>query len=236
MRSLTGYMLRSYAVSQRYFGPMAFIIIAVLILYSYKPNPVMSSYAATAVILFIGAAWMGLSFLNHEMPVQRQVVVVQLGSKRRYNLGSILVLGLLVLLLDLLIVGYPALLGYFDEPAGVYRIMMAFAGHALLGWLGAAISLYLQASWVSRNSYAAGIMLAVLILSIGANKLSLLIPFWIVNVLLPPAAPVMNALMNADKLPVPALIGSFAHALLYIAVLIGFYLYRSSRKDVNKSF
>ncbi|WP_019910629.1 hypothetical protein [Paenibacillus sp. HW567] len=236
MRSLTAYMLRSYTVSQRYFGPVAFIIIADLILYSYKPNPVMNSYAATAVILFIGAAWMGLSFLNHEMPVQRQVAIVQLGSKRKYSVGSILVLGYLVLVLDLLIVAYPVLLGYFVEPAGVYRIMLAFAGHALLGFLGAAISLYLQASWVSRNSYAAGILLAVLILSVGANKLSHLIPGPFVRVLLPPVAPVMNAMMNADKLPVSALLGSFAHALAYIAVLIGFYLYQCGRKDVNKSY
>ncbi|WP_339248955.1 hypothetical protein [Paenibacillus sp. FSL P2-0136] len=69
--------MHSYTVSQRFFGPVAGVIIAVLILYSYKPNPVMSSYSATAVFLFIACAWLGLSFLNHEQAVQKQVVIVQ---------------------------------------------------------------------------------------------------------------------------------------------------------------
>lgn len=77
MKGLIGYFLHSYTVSQRFFGPVAGVIIAVLILYSYKPNPVMSSYSATAVFLFIACAWLGLSFLNHEQAVQKQVVIVQ---------------------------------------------------------------------------------------------------------------------------------------------------------------
>lgn len=78
MRSLIAYFLRSYTFSQRYFAPVAGTLIAVLILYSYKPNPVMNSYAASAVMLFVGCAWLGLSFLNHEQAVQRQVAVVHL--------------------------------------------------------------------------------------------------------------------------------------------------------------
>lgn len=88
MKGLIGYFLHSYTVSQRFFGPVAGVIIAVLILYSYKPNPVMSSYSATAVFLFIACAWLGLSFLNHEQAVQKQVVIVQLRSARRYSMGA----------------------------------------------------------------------------------------------------------------------------------------------------
>ncbi|MEC0167631.1 hypothetical protein [Paenibacillus graminis] len=235
MRALMVYLLRSYTASQRYFGPVAGTIIAVLILYSYTPNPVMNSYAATAIILFAGSAWMGLSFLNHEHPVQRQVSIVQARSKWRYNLGTLLTLGLFILLLDLLIVTYPVLTGHFDEPAGLYRMTLAFAGHFLLGLLGMAVSLYLQAAWVPKTSYAAGLLLTVLIISIGAGKMSALIPGPFVHLLLPPAAPVMDVLMNADSLPLMRVMGAFLHALVYIMLLIGFYLYRSSRMDDRKS-
>ncbi|MGN7760246.1 hypothetical protein [Paenibacillus sp. 22594] len=235
MRWLVFYMLRSYTASQRYFGPAAFTIIAVLLLYSYKPNPVMNSYAATAIILFVGSAWLGLSLLNHEHPVQRQVSIVQARSKLRYSIGTLLTLGTLILLLDLLVVGYPVLTGQFDEPAGLYRIAIAFAGHALLGLLGVTISLYLQASWVSKTSYAVGLMLTVLIFSIGSLKLSQLIPGPFVNILLPPASPVMDALMNADDLPLFQVLGAFMHALIYIVLFTGFNLYRSSRMDDSKS-
>ncbi|OKP73066.1 hypothetical protein A3842_22255 [Paenibacillus sp. P3E] len=235
MRWLVFYMLRSYTASQRYFGPAAFTVIAVLLLYSYKPNPVMNSYAATSIILFVGSAWLGLSLLNHEHPVQRQVSIVQARSKLRYNTGTLLTLGALILLLDLLIVAYPVLTGQFDEPAGLYRIVIAFAGHALLGLLGVTISLYLQASWVTKTSYAAGLMLTVVILSIGSHKLSELIPGPFVYILLPPAYPVMDALMNADDLPLIHVLGVFMHALIYIVLFTGFNLYRSSRMDDSKS-
>ncbi|QUL52502.1 hypothetical protein KDC22_18810 [Paenibacillus tritici] len=235
MRGLIGYFLRSYSVSQRFFGPVAGIVIAVLILYSYKPNPVMNSYSATAVFLFVACAWLGLSFLNHEHAVQKQVVIVQLRSARRYSIGAILTLALLTLLLDLVIVMYPNMNGSFNEPAGLGRIVLAFAGHALLGWLGITLSLYLQSSWVPKASYAAGMMLILIVLSISASKVAELVPGPIVGVLLPPVFPVMDAMMNADALPVLSVLRTYAHALVYILLLAGFYIYRSGRMDYNRT-
>ncbi|QSF42762.1 hypothetical protein [Paenibacillus tianjinensis] len=235
MRPLITYMLKSYTSSQRYFAPVASIVISVLFLYTYKPNPVMSSYAATAIILFIGCAWMGLSFLNHEQAVQRQVILVHLQSTVKYGLGGILTLALFTLVLALLVVVYPVVTGSFVEPAGLYHMTLAFAGHMLLGMLGISIALYLQTSWVPKSSYAIGILLIILIVSVGGKKLEELIPGPAVCVLLPPAAPMMNALMNADELSFMSLLGSFAHVLVYILLLCGFYLYRSGRMDYAKN-
>lgn len=234
-KALVAYMLRSYSVSQRYFGPLAAMVIAVLILYSYKPNPVMNSYAATAVFLFAGCAWLGLSFLNHEHAVQKQVVIVQLRSARRYSVGGLLALGLLTLLLDMFMVIFPLLTGRFSEPAGLSRILLAFTGHALLGMLGFAISLYLQSSWVSKASHASGLLVILVTLSIGGSKVAELVPGPVVPVLLPPVYRVMDVMMNADTLPLQAVLGPYAHALAYIILLIGFYLYRSGCVDYNKT-
>jgi hypothetical protein len=195
----------------------------------------MNSYSATAVFLFAGCAWLGLSFLNHEHAVQKQVVIVQLRSARRYSIGGILTLVLLTFLLDLFIVIYPVMTGRFNEPAGLERILLAFTGHAVLGLLGIAISLYLQSSWVPRTSYAAGLMLITIILSISAGKVAELVPGPVVHVLLPPVFPVMDAMMNADDQQVSSLLGSYAHALVYIILLAGFYIYRSGRMDYNKT-
>ncbi|ETT42390.1 MULTISPECIES: hypothetical protein [unclassified Paenibacillus] len=235
MKGLIGYFLHSYTVSQRFFGPVAGIMIAVLILYSYKPNPVMSSYSATAVLLFVACAWLGLSFLNHEQAVQKQVVIVQLRSARRYSMGGLLTMILLTLLLDVVIVIYPVLAGSFQEPAGLQRILLGLAGHALMGLLGITLSLYLQSSWVPRAGYAAGMMLILLILSISAGKVAEVVPGPVVSILLPPVYPVMDRMMNAETLPVSSVLGAYAHALAYIILLAGFYIYRSGRMDYNKT-
>ncbi|WP_342561334.1 hypothetical protein NST84_16855 [Paenibacillus sp. FSL R7-0345] len=235
MRPLIAYMLRSYTASQRFFAPVAALVISLLFLYTYKPNPVMGSYAATGVILFVCCAWMGISFLNHEQAVQRQVTVVHLRSSVKYSLGGILTLALLTLVLALLMVVYPVLTGSFAEPAGLYRMTVAYAGHLLLGMLGVSISLFLQASWVPKNSYATGLLLMILIISISGLKLAELIPGPAVPVLLPPAALLMNMLMHADEWSLPAVLGTFAHALVYILLLNGLYLYRSGRMDYSRN-
>lgn len=237
MISLIAYMLRSYTRSQRYFAPFASLLIAVLMLYSYKPNPVMNSYAATAVMLFIGCAWMGLSFLNHDHPVHRQVTVVHVRSALKYNVGGILTLAFLTLLLDLIIVIYPWITGHFEESPDVYRFLLALVGHGLLGMLGVAISLYLQASWIRKSSHAVGLMLGIIILSLGGMKLSNLVPeslnalLWI----LPPVSPVMDVMLNADDLQFSDFLFTYVHALIYTVILIGFYLYKSNHKDYNKT-
>ncbi|KGE17374.1 hypothetical protein [Paenibacillus wynnii] len=236
MIALIAYLMRSYTRSQRYFASLSGIVIAVLVLYSYKPNPIMNSYAATAVILFIGCAAMGLSFLNHEQAVQRQVVIVHLRSARIYNIGGILSLTLLALLLDVMIVVYPMITGRFPEPVGIYRFLLALIGHGLLGLLGISISLFLQSSWVAKRSHAVGLMLASIILSIGGTQISSLLegPLIPLRFLLPPVAPVMNALMNGDTLSTSGVLTSFAHVSLYIVLLIGIYVFKSGTKDYSR--
>jgi len=236
MIALISYLLKSYTRSQRYFAPLAGAVIAVLVLYSYKPNPIMNSYAATAVIEFIVCAALGLSFLNHEQAVQRQVVIVHLRSARKYSMGGILALTFLVILLDVLIVMYPLATGQFPGPVGGYRLLLALIGHGWLGLLGMAISLYLQSSWVTKGSHATGLMLAIIVLSVGGTQISNLLqgPLVPFRLLLPPVAPVMNALMNGDTLPFSGMLMPFLHVSLYTGLLMTFYLFRTGSKDYSR--
>ncbi|WJH29970.1 hypothetical protein N6H13_04325 [Paenibacillus sp. CC-CFT742] len=50
---LTRYLLRQYIRSQKYFAPVVMYIIAMLLIYSYQPNPVADSYSVTAMLLFL---------------------------------------------------------------------------------------------------------------------------------------------------------------------------------------
>ena len=62
MGSLIHYMLASYTRSYRYFAPMAFMLISVVFIYSYRPNPIMDSYAVTAIsVCRLRLAWFELS-------------------------------------------------------------------------------------------------------------------------------------------------------------------------------
>lgn len=41
--------------------------------------------------------------------------------------------------------------------------------------------------------------------------------------------------MNAETLPVSSVLVAYAHALAYIILLAGFYIYRTGRMDYNKT-
>lgn len=80
---LTRYLLKHYIRSQKYVAPVIFYIITMLLIYSYKPNPVADSYSVTAMLLFFGADWLGLTVLNTEPAGQYQLLVLHAGSKRK---------------------------------------------------------------------------------------------------------------------------------------------------------
>lgn len=233
---LIKYLMLSYSRSRRYFGPLAGLMIAMALFYSYKPNPVMNSYGATSVIQFICCAALGLSFLNHRHPVHKQITIVHLRSAKRYYTGELFVLVLYAAILALCIVAYPLVTGSFGEPAGWPRIGFALTAHFLLGLLGIAVSLYLQSAWIPETSYSTGLFLVVVVLSVGGSGIADELPESIrgLRLLLPPAASVMELFMRDDMPGTAKAAGVFGYTLFYSGVLITVYLLAAGKRDIAR--
>ncbi|NMO96257.1 hypothetical protein [Paenibacillus lemnae] len=227
------YLLTSFTRSYQYFGPLAFIVIFVLFLYSYRPNPVMDSYAVTSCVIFIGSAWLGMNFLNHDHGRQTGLLILHVQSSKLFywiQFASAAVIGLM---LSASIVIYPLWSGMFDRSVSMAEFGLAITAHMLLALLGISLSLYVQNSWIPNRGRAAGLLLLMLVLSMSGLSMQGELPAevrWLVY-LLPPVSPIIEMLMKESEVAVSSKILIIVYVSGYIALLAGVYLHASSAKD-----
>lgn len=230
---LLRYLLASYTRSYRYFAPIAFMFISVLILYSYKPNPVMDSYAVTSTLLFIGCAWLGTNFLNHDQGRQNVLLILHTGSSKIFYATQYAVLALIGSIISLATVLYPMMTGMFDESVGLSRFLIALMAHILLSGLGAAIALFFQSGWIENQGRASGLMLILIVLSIAGLSIADSLPsaIRIVVYLLPPASLMIDMLMHVDQRGIVRSLYTLLITFGYTVVLLTIYLKASLAKD-----
>lgn len=230
---LLRYLFASYTRSYRYFAPIAFMIITLLLLYSYKPNPVMDSYAVTSTLLFIGCAWLGMNFLNHDQGRQTVLLILHTGSARAFYATQYAALIVIGFVLSVLAVVYPVLTGMFDEPVGIERFTLALLSHLSLSLLGAVISLYFQSGWIENQGRSIGLLLILMVMSIAGLSVGDSLPdaFIVVAYILPPASLVIDMLMNTDERGLASGAIMLLYTYIYTAVILLIYLKIACSKD-----
>ncbi|MBE9913156.1 hypothetical protein G8C92_03765 [Paenibacillus donghaensis] len=235
MFALTRFLLQSYTRKHAYFAAFAATLISMGLIYSYKPNPVMDSYAVTSVFLFVGSAWIALSFLNHAGPQQEQLHMIHIGSMRKYLLSQITALIIPVILLTFIFILYPIVFRMFGEPVRFHELMLAICGHLVMGILGFALALFCQKGLMANGTRATSILLILIIVSIAAKSLTGLLPealAWL-RWILPPVSLMMNGLMNSKSIPTYEVWGTLGYGLFYFAVLVLVYTAISVRRDAR---
>ncbi len=230
---LLRYLIASYTRSYRYFAPFSFMIISVLLLYSYKPNPVMDSYAVTSTLLFMGFAWMGMTFLNHDQGRQTSLLLLHTGSAGVFYVTQYAVLVTFSAIMSTMAVIYPILTGMFNEPVGMERFVIAWLAHLLLSLLGSAISLYFQSGWIENQGRAIGLICIVVILSIAGLSVVSSLPgkMTFMAYILPPVSLMIDMLMHADEQGLIKCAWALLYTFGYTAVLFLVYLNRACTKD-----
>ena len=223
--SLIVFLFKSYFRSYRYFPIFLCYFIGVMMLYSYRPNPVMDSYAISSVFLYFISTWLCSSFLSSMNEVQEQITSLHAGSVRTYLIGRTAMIFLLCTSLSLFAMMYPMVTNMFDQAVTWTQWLTAFAVHIEMSLLGMLIALFFNKTFVKNTSLSISGMLFVLIVTLSmqgvvnsaGSGFSLL--FWV----LPPAIETFSILMNYDKQSVLkstiTLSVSFAYFVLF------FYIY-----------
>lgn len=233
MFPLIRYLLASYTRSYRYFAPVAFILISVVFIYSYRPNPILDSYAVTAALLFIGSAWLGMNFLNHDRGRQSMLLIVHSGSAGRLYTGQFLTVALLSLIFSLFAVCYPIVFGMFDKPITFYELALGYLGHAALSLLGISLSLFFQIGFIENQGRAAGLLLMVIVLSLAGQSIVQELPVYLgfVPYVLPPVSVMINLFMHAEEMSTLVLTLTITYLFIYSIILVVIYLWIACRKD-----
>ncbi|NUU76259.1 hypothetical protein [Paenibacillus xylanilyticus] len=232
---LTRYLLRHYIRSQKYFAPVIMYVIAMLLIYSYKPNPVADSYSVTAMLLFFGAAWLGLTVMNAEPAGQLQLLVLHAGNKRKVILGQIWCAWIMQCALVIITVLYPVIFGMFERQPTVGEWMMAWSGHLVLSLLGLSLCVFLQKSYVHQFSRSMPGLITVLLLSFVQGALTDHLPEWLqwLGKVLPPAFYLVREMMIFEEAKQGSIYLTIIWAVMYAFVLLIIHVWLSGRRDLR---
>lgn len=234
MRSLIKYSLYDFLRSHKYFPPISTFIIFIFVFYAYKPNPIIDSYAATGIIVYIVSAWLCISIFSLDAPVQRQLMILHIGSKNRYYLAKLLSVWFVSLILTFYALIYPIVFGMFNESVSLTIGLVSLLNHIILSILGVSVaSLFSKVITESAiNSYG-GLALTIII-SIAALGVYDALPTHLKNIvwIIPPATITQKPLFhwNGERI-LELSFFPFIWILVYALILIYFFLKLAKRLE-----
>lgn len=222
-----------YIRSYRYFASYLIYVVIVPILYTYKPNPVLSSYAISSAILFVVAAWLGFGYVRNEDETQEQVTYLHVQSPIFYYISKIMFLWLVSFPLALYAIVYPIVFQMFDRPVTAGDLLTALSSHAGLGLLGIAVALLLHPRLIAKTSTAVSYLFLIMIVSLAQKGIMdawLPRAFQAAGLLIPPVGSMMHALNSESTLTSGTFVLIMISPFVYALIVCAFYVKRMRDK------
>ncbi|WDM23935.1 hypothetical protein [Paenibacillus polymyxa] len=229
------YVLQSYTRSRRYVPPVIIYLFAMMLIYSYKPSPIADSYSVTALLLFFASAWLGVSLLNHEHPVQKQLSVQHTRRHWIYFSAELIAAYILLVFMTGVAVIYPVVFRMFEHVPSTLQWIVGVIGHLSLALLGLSLSLFCQRIFIAKMNRSLSLVIIALTASLAGPRLTELLPVgvqWMIWIL-PPAHLIVNAMMNLDQMHTEDVIWALLLPVVYAFVMIGAYIKIVSRKELD---
>ena len=225
-------LLLFYMRSYRYFPPLLVFLLGLMFLHVYPAKEAMPAYAASAVLVYFISAWIAAGFMGAIHEAQEHIAAVHAGSVRMYLAGKTLAVLTCILLVCLAAVIYPVAADRFTNGISAGEWLTALLAHLELALLGGLAAMILNRTVIRNGSMAIFSLLLVLIVSIVRNGvLQEIGSGWApLFMLLPPAAPVIDWLMNADAQAGGGSVIVWIGPLVYGAVLCVIYLRIAERR------
>ncbi len=208
---LTWYVLCLLGRGQTYVPPLLLYTAALVVLTVNDLGPLVGTYAACSLTLFVCLVWLTVTVVNAQTPTQRAVTIVTAGSDRRVLLAEVLAATVLCGLLTVVGLVFPIVSGEHEVTVGA--VAVGVLAQMTCGVTGIACGLLCSRPVVPRTGPAVVLALAL----IGA----------VVIAALPPVGPVVR-LLGREEVPGPVYP---ALALALLAVSGGVALTVSRRRS-----
>ncbi|GGJ99966.1 ABC transporter permease [Lentibacillus kapialis] len=232
MKALISYYFLDYIKSYRYVPPLTIYLVALFLNYTYKPNPVLSSTAVTALYLFLLMVWFTLSFFHTEDPTQQHLTILHAKSKVKMFLSKYMTMFLCVIVLSVFSVAYPVVFGMFGADISILKLIIGVLNHFFLGVLSVSMAALFTREIIKNPGTGWLGVSFVLLVSIASTGLRHALPNflqWTVWVL-PPVPHLMSLMEGSNVASIFPAIG-FVYLWLggYSAVLILLYFWLQNR-------
>jgi len=238
MKALINYHFLDYIKSYRYVPPLTIYLVLLIVNYTYKPNPVLSSLAVTALYLFLVMAWFTLSFFHTEDPDQQRLTTFHAKSKIKMFLSKYMMMFLCVIILSAISVTYPVVFNMFKEDVTIFKLIIGFLNHFFLGVLSVSITALFTRN-ITKNPGTSWLSVSfVLLISIASSGIREVLPSflqWIVWTL--PPVPHLMSLMETTNVSAIFLEVSLIYLWLVIysvvLILLFFWIQHLKYRDLS---
>ncbi|GGN64920.1 hypothetical protein [Oceanobacillus indicireducens] len=232
MKNLIKYTLHDYIRSHKYFPPISTFVILIFVFYTYRPNPIIDSYAVTSVMLYIISAWVCLSVLQLDPPVQRQLMAIHVGGWNRYYLAKLMTAVIIIIILSAYAFLYPIVFNMFGGRVTFTIGLVSFVNHIILAVLGISLASLFSKLIMRSTINSFGGLILTLVLSLAALGIERVFPSFLKNVLwvIPPATITQTPLVNWDGMYISGLsLFPFIWTIIYSLIIIFLFLQLAKR-------
>lgn len=201
MLAFIRYQLISYIRSFRFIAPTTIFLAWVFITYAYKNIPILSSYATTSLALYIIMTWIAMNVLSLEDESEKHILYVNLGGKRKYFSGKLIVCFIFITILTLYSHLFPILTNSFRGEVHSLHHFLSLYSHIILGIFGVTVGAFFAATKISSTRNAWLLSALIIVITIGYESIleSMTYLKWLF-VILPPVIPVISDLSMGDDI------------------------------------
>ncbi|MCG7343227.1 ABC transporter permease [Sporosarcina sp. ACRSL] len=153
VRGFIRYQISSYIRSLTFIPPLTLFVGWIILFYTYRGVPIMSSYAITCISLYLVMTWVAMSVFSLEGESEKDLLFVQLPSKRDYLWGKWVVCLLSASILAFVAIVYPLVINSFKETAGLLHISVAVFGHLSFAVFGIIVGSFFSNTKVESKKF-----------------------------------------------------------------------------------
>lgn len=190
----------SFVLSLRFIPPVVVFFVWVFILYAYKNVPILSSYAASSIAMYLIMTWITMSIFTLEEEAEKHILISHLKRKVNYLFGKWLTILVVMIPLLLFAIFYPIITESFKENMSLELYSYAFYSHLAFTTFGILVGTLFSATKLATKKYAWLSAVFIIVVSLASKSIIEISLFfkWILWVF-PPVFKVIGYMEGEDQ-------------------------------------
>jgi len=209
----------SFVLSLRFIPPVVVFFVWVFILYAYKNVPILSSYAASSIAMYLIMTWITMSIFTLEEEAEKHILISHLKRKVNYLFGKWLTILVVMIPLLLFAIFYPIITESFKENMSLELYSYAFYSHFAFTTFGILVGTLFSATKLATKKYAWLSAVFIIVVSLASKSIIEISLFfkWILWVF-PPVFKVIGYMEDDQVLITTLVIVNSVFVVIYLII------------------
>ena len=200
MSAFIRYQLISFVRSLKFIPPFAIFFVWVFILYAYKNVPILSSYGASSIAMYLIMTWITMSIFTLDEESEKHILISHLKRKVSYLFGKWLTILVIMMPLLLFAIFYPIFTESFKGDMSLKLYVYAFYSHLSFMTFGILVGTLFSATKLATKKYAWLSSVLIIVVSLSSKSIIEISSFfkWIMWIF-PPVFKVIGYMEGEDQ-------------------------------------